>query len=411
MRKDPSSPRRILLRFMPPWRRGALPAVWGRVAKFVVRLAGKRHPGWLAAAFLILLLAVGMAKRGIQWMALQRVVAEGRKIYVELVTPEPTPASFPLVLPGTTQGFYETPIWARVSGYIKRWYHDIGERVQEGELLCEIDAPEVDQTVSNLRAKADIARINYERWKALVRTRAVSQEEYDVQRTGYEAAIAELNRWLEWQKFEKVTAPFSGVITARNIDVGTLVAGQGEFPFGALRQLFRIAEISLLRIYVAVPQAYALAVKEGMAAKVMIPEMPNEIRNGLVVRTAMGLESASRTLLTEVDLPNPDQKLLPGLYVVVSFQVPSRAAFTLPVNTVFERADGRYVVVVDASDRCHLRKVDLGNNDGYKVEILSGIQAGERVVLSPPDRAKEEGAAITVVKTREGRRSEPEKRN
>ncbi|MDD2676024.1 MAG: hypothetical protein PHP75_00935, partial [Methylacidiphilaceae bacterium] len=126
MRKEPASPHRILLRFVPALRPGVLPAYWDRFAKSVVRWAGKRHPGWLAGVLLILLFAAGMVKRGIDWMALQRVVAESRKIYVQLVTPEPTPASLPLALPGTTQGFYETPIWARVSGYVKRWYHDIG---------------------------------------------------------------------------------------------------------------------------------------------------------------------------------------------------------------------------------------------------------------------------------------------
>ena len=404
MRKEPASPRRIFLRFVPRLRPDGLPGLWGRIKKSTGTFARKRHPAWIAGGILALFLALGLVKRAFDWAALQHLIEESRQIYVEIVSPEPTPASIPLALPGTTQGFYETPIWSRVSGYVKSWYRDIGERVKEGDLLCTIDAPEVDQTVVSLRAKAEIARINFERWKALVRTRAVSQEEYDVQRTGYDSALAELNRWIEWQKFEKVTAPFSGVITARNIDVGTLVAGQGEFPFGAMRQLYRMAQISLLRIYVAVPQSYSFALKEGMTAKVMIPEMPNEIRDARLVRTAMGLESASRTLLTEVDLPNPDQKLLPGLYVLVTFEVPSRAPFTLPVNTVFDRADGHYVVVVDASGRCHLRRVDLGNNDGYKVEILSGVQAGERVVLSPPDRAKAEGAVVTIVSGREGAR-------
>ncbi|VVM05167.1 Nickel and cobalt resistance protein CnrB [Methylacidimicrobium cyclopophantes] len=403
VRKEPADRHRIFFRLIPSLRPGDFPGFWERIKRSIVGFAQKRHPGWIIGGMLGLLLAVGLVKRAMNWASLRGMVEESKNIYVQLVNPEAVPAAIPLELPGTTQGFYETPIWGRVSGYVKSWYHDIGERVKEGDLLCEIDAPEVDHTVSNLRAKADIARINYERWKALVRTRAVSQEEYDVQRTGYEAALAELNRWIEWQKFEKVTAPFSGVITARNIDVGTLIAGQGEFPFGAMRQLFRMAEISLLRIYVAVPQAYAFAIREGMLAKVAIPEMPKEIRNALVVRTAMGLEPASRTLLTEVDLPNPDQKLLPGLYVLVTFAVPSRAPFVLPVNTVFDRGDGHYVLVVDAGDRCHLRKVDLGNNDGYKVEILSGIQAGERVILSPPDRAKVEGATVTVVSTQEDR--------
>lgn len=409
MRKERPSHQRILLRFVRALRPGVL-AIWKGFRESVAGIARKRHPGWIAGAALLILLAFGLAKRAIDWAGLQRIVADSKKIYVQLVVPEPTPASLPLALPGTTQGFYETPIWARVSGYVKSWYHDIGERVKEGDLLCEIDAPEVDHTVGNLRAKADIARINYERWKALVRTRAVSQEEYDVRRTGYDAALAELNRWIEWQKFEKVTAPFSGVITARNIDIGTLVAGQGEFPFGAMRQIYRMAQISLLRIYVAVPQSYSFAIQVGMTAKVTIPEMPNEVRDALVVRTAMGLESASRTLLTEVDLPNPDQKLLPGLYVLVTFQVPSRAPFTLPVNTIFDRADGHYVVVVDASDQCHLRKVHLGNNDGYKVEILSGIEAGERVILSPPDRAKVEGTAVQVVSTDGSRSRRPEEK-
>ncbi|CAI9085031.1 efflux RND transporter periplasmic adaptor subunit [Candidatus Methylacidiphilum fumarolicum] len=363
----------------------------------VLRASKKKNLRFILGGVLLLLLLLSFVQRILNWIELQSALHESQLIYVHVVQPEKTNPFISLTLPGTTQGFYETPIWARVNGYIKKWYVDIGDRVKTGQLLCEIDAPEVDKEVEHARAKAEIARISYERWKNLVKSRAVSAQEYDVQRTGYEAALAELDKLLQWQSFEKVTAPFDGVITARNIDIGTLVAGQNEAVQGAHKQLYRIAQIDVLRIYIAVPQTYSFSIKEGMTAEVIVPEQAGTIYPGKVVRTSFGLETASRTLLTEVDVENPEMKLLPGLYVIVSIKVPSVAPWTIPVNTLFIKEGQHYVTVIDKNNICHLKKVEVGNNDGYKAEILKGIDPEDRIVLNPPDEAKIEGTKVVVV--------------
>ncbi|TFE71256.1 efflux RND transporter periplasmic adaptor subunit [Methylacidiphilum caldifontis] len=363
----------------------------------VLKTLKEKNPLFILGILFFLLLILSLFQRILNWFELQATLKESQNVYVKVIHPEKTKEFTSLALPGTTQGFYETPIWARVNGYIKKWYVDIGDKVKAGQLLCEIDAPEVDKEVEHARAKVEIARISYERWKNLASTRAVSAQEYDVQRTGYEAAVAELDKLLQWQSFEKVTAPFDGVITARNIDIGTLVAGQNEAVQGAHKQLYRIAQIDILRIYIAVPQTYSFSINEGMAAEVIVPEQPGKIYSGKVVRTSYGLESASRTLLTEVDVENSDMKLLPGLYVIVSIKVPSIAPWTIPVNTLFFKEAKPYVSTVDQNNICHLKEVEVGNNDGYKVEILKGVTPQDRVVLNPPDEAKVEGSKVIVV--------------
>ncbi|WP_052250459.1 efflux RND transporter periplasmic adaptor subunit [Methylacidiphilum kamchatkense] len=366
----------------------------------VLRASKKKNPLFILGGVLFLLLILSLIQRILNWFELQSALHESQLIYVQVVQPEKTKPFISLTLPGTTQGFYETPIWARVNGYIKKWYVDIGDKVKTGQLLCEIDAPEVDKEVEHARAKAEIARISYERWKNLAKSRAVSAQEYDEQRTGYEAALAELDKLLQWQSFEKVTAPFDGVITARNIDIGTLVAGQNEAVQGAHKQLYRIAQIDVLRIYIAVPQTYSFSINEGMTAEVIVPEQAGKIYLGKVVRTSYGLETASRTLLTEVDVENPEMKLLPGLYVIVSIKVPSVAPWTIPVNSLFIKDGQHYVTVIDENNICRLKKVEVGNNDGYKAEILKGVDPKDRIVLNPPDEAKIEGTKVVVVRSK-----------
>jgi len=368
--------------------------------KSVKILKTKKKPLFILGGLFFLFLIISLVQRILNWFEIQSALHESELIYVQVIQPEKTEPFISLTLPGTTQGFYETPIWARVNGYIKKWYVDIGDRVKTGQLLCEIDAPEVDREVEHARAKAEIARISYERWKNLASTRAVSAQEYDVQRTGYEAALAELDKLLQWQSFEKVTAPFDGVITARNIDIGTLVAGQNEAVQGAQKQLYRIAQIDVLRIYIAVPQTYSFFITVGMAAEVIVPEQAGKIYSGKVVRTSYGLETASRTLLAEVDVENPDMKLLPGLYVIVSIKVPSVAPWTIPVNSLFIKDGQPYVSIVDEFNVCHLKKVEVGNNDGYKAEILKGVGSNDRIVLNPPDEAKVEGTKVVVVSSK-----------
>jgi RND family efflux transporter MFP subunit len=363
-----------------------------------------KHPGWTVAAVCLCLLFLGALRKAWEWKELLWVRAQSQKVYVQVVQPSPTPSYTDLDLPGTTQGYHETPIWARVSGYVKKWYVDIGAPVKQGDLLCEIEAPEVDQQVENSRSKVELAKVSLDRYQALLQAHAVSQQDVDYWRTKYEAALADLNRWLSWQAFEKVRAPFDGVITARNIDIGTLVAGQNEGRGGAAHQLYRIARVDILRIYVAVPQAYALSVHPGLDAKVIIPERPDQPIAGKVVRTSEGLEPASRTLLAEVDIENPKGEILPGLYVNVRFHLPTRGRFTVPVNTLLQEADGEYVVVVDQSNRTRLRRVETGYDDGHKVEILSGLTGNEKLVLNPSDASRVEGTLVTMVSSGQGER-------
>lgn len=357
----------------------------------------KRHPAWGVGAICIVLLSIGLLRKAWEWRALLWTREEGLKVYVQVVHPAPTPPYTDLELPGTTQGYHETPIWARVSGYIKKWYVDIGAHVKEGDLLCEIEAPEVDQQVENSRAKVELAKVSLDRYQALLQAHAVSQQDVDYWRTNYQAALADLNRWLGWQAFEKVRAPFGGVITARNIDIGTLVAGQNEGRQGATHQLYRLAKVDVLRIYVAVPQAYALSVRSGLDAKVIIPERPDQPIGGKVIRTSEGLDPASRTLLVEVDINNPKEEILPGLYVNVRFHLPTAGRFTIPVNTLVQQPDGQYVVTVDEKSRTKLQRVETGYDDGHKVEVLEGLKGNERLVLNPSDATKVSGTLVTII--------------
>jgi RND family efflux transporter MFP subunit len=377
---------------IPQWTRWAKAPI-GRLLSFF----RNRHPAWTVGALCLLLLSLGLLRKAWEWKELLWVRAEASKVYVQVVRPIPTPPYTDLDLPGTTQGYHETPIWARVSGYIKKWYADIGTHVKEGDLLCEIEAPEVDQQVENSRAKVDLAKVSLDRYQALLQAHAVSQQDVDYWRTNYQAAVADLNRWLGWQAFEKVRAPFDGVITARNIDIGTLVAGQNEGRQGATHQLYRIAKVDVLRVYVAVPQAYALSVRAGLDCKVIIPERPDQPIQGKVVRTSEGLEPASRTLLTEVDIQNPKGTILPGLYVNVRFHLPTAGRYTVPVNTLLQRPEGQYVVVVDETNRTRLKRVETGYDDGHKVEILGGLTGNDRIVLNPSDATRIEGTLVTIV--------------
>jgi len=321
-----------------------------------------------------------------------------------------------LLLPGSLLAYEESPIYARTSGYLVRWYKDIGSRVSEGELLATIDTPEVDQELNQSRAARqqilaalDLARISAERWENLRKTDSVSAQEADQQTSGYKqaqanlaAADANVRRLEQLEGFKKVYAPFSGVITKRNVDPGALItagtgAGTGTTATGTTGpELFDIARIDPLRVYTSVPQAYAPYIRVGEETYVTLQEFPGQKFKARVARTADAIDLNTRTLLTEVDVPNKDGRLLPGSFGEVHFAVGSNVdKVTVPVNALLFRAQGPQVAVVGPDNKIQLRQINIGKDYGTTLEIVAGVSTGDQVVINPPD-SLEGGQQVNV---------------
>ncbi|HKN70463.1 MAG TPA: efflux RND transporter periplasmic adaptor subunit [Terriglobales bacterium] len=332
---------------------------------------------------------------------------------VAVVQPQAEPGNDELVLPGNLQAFIESPIFARTNGYLLRWYKDMGSKVEKGELLAAIDTPEVDQELSQARASREqikaalgLAKISTDRWANLLKSDSVSQQEADQQASGYQQALANLaaadanvRRLEELESFKNVYAPFSGVLTRRNVDPGALINSGAQ---AAGRELFDIARVDPLRVYVSVPQAYAPNIKAGMKANVTLQEFPGQKFLGTVVRTAEAIDLATRTLNTEVDVPNKDGKLLPGSFGKVHFATgTSVPRITIPVNAMLFRAEGPQVAVVDKDGKVHLRPISIGRDFGATLEILGGLDVSDQIVINPSD-SLEEGQKVHVAKPSAG---------
>jgi membrane fusion protein, multidrug efflux system len=298
-----------------------------------------------------------------------------------------------LVLPGSTQGIQEAAIYARTNGYVKEWKVDIGQTVQQGQLLAEIETPEVDQQLAQMKANYEIAKVTAERWADLVAKKVVSNQEYDQNEKAYEAAKANYEQLQRLQGFQKIVAPFAGVITARNIDNGDLVsAGTSGQP----APLFRIAQTDVLRIYVDVPQTQSRLITLGQSAAVSLREIPSRTFNAKVVRTARAIDPASRTLRTELQVQNADGELFPGMYAEVKFTLPQDPhTLIVPGNAVMIRSDGPNVLVVDLKNTIRSRAVKLGRDLGETVEVASGLDPGESLVANPTD-ALRDGTEVKV---------------
>src|SRR5579871_6884527 len=312
-----------------------------------------------------------------------------------------------LILPGSLLAYEESPIYARTSGYLVRWYKDIGSRVHEGELLATIDTPEIDQELNQARAgreqivaQLELAKISAERWENLRKSDSVSAQEADQQTSGYKqaqanlaAADANVRRLEQLEGFKKVYAPFSGVLTKRNVDPGALInAGAGA----AGRELFDIARVDPLRVYTSVPQAYAPYIRVGELTTVTLQEFPGQKFSAKVARTAESIDPNTRTLLTEVDVPNKDGRLLPGSFGEVHFAVGSNVGKdTVPVNAMLFRAQGAQLAVVGADHKVHLRPISIGKDYGATLEILGGVTQQDQIVINPPD-SLEEGQEVNV---------------
>jgi RND family efflux transporter MFP subunit len=304
-----------------------------------------------------------------------------------------------LVLPGTLQAYIESPIYARTNGYLLQWYHDIGSHVRAGELLANIDTPEVDQELMQARATRqqvvaamDLAKINADRYQGLLKTDSVSQEEADTQNSGYvqaqanlAAADANMKRLEELEGFKHVYAPFAGVITKRNVDPGALI-NAGSTGTSGPREMFDIARTDPLRVFVSVPQAYSPAIHQGVEAVITLQEFPGEKFRAAVARTAEAIDPTTRTLMTEVDVPNKDGRLLPGSFGEVHFKPNIDVnKVTIPVNAMLFRRQGAQVAVVDGNGKVQLRHITIGRDYGATLEIVGGVDVKDWIIVNPSD--------------------------
>lgn len=362
----------------------------------------------LAALVVVLLLAAGGARtlwlRHANARVLEAGTAERAVTYVKLGQPRSGAGSAVMLLPGTLQGAAQSPVAARASGYLKRWTKDIGSRVKRGELLAEIDTPETDQQLAQAVAARDqaaaslaLAKSTVQRWEGLRAKDVVSQQDLD-ERRGAEAqaeanlAAAEANvqRLQQLEGFKRLSAPFDGVLTRRNVEVGDLVDA------GAGRPLFVMTQTDPLRVFVNVPQSAAQRVKPGQAVTVTQAELPGQRFEGRIARTAGAIDPATRTLQVEVALPNPEGLLLPGAYVQVALPLGSGGASTVPSNALLFRAEGVRVALVDGQGRVTLKPVRLGRNLGESIEVSEGLSADDRFVLNPSDSIAD-GDVVAVV--------------
>ena len=301
-----------------------------------------------------------------------------------------------LILPGNTQAFSETPIFARTSGYLKRWFFDIGAHVKRGDLLAEIETPEIDKQLQQARADLETAQANHHlaettaaRWQFLLQTDSVSRQETDekvadlsARKATVDSNASNVRRIEDLQSFQKVYAPFDGVLTSRKTDVGALIDA-GANSSG--KELFHLAAIDTLRVFVAIPEVYSRAAVTGAVASLTLDEFPGRTFQGTLARTSNSIDQASHTLLTEVDVQNPNGELLPGAYVSVHFKLPQTVrSVVVPSNTLLFRSEGLRVALV-RDGRVQLTPVKIGRDYGSTVEVISGLQASDAVVLDPAD--------------------------
>jgi len=361
---------------------------------------------WIALIVALILAAWGVISRVHARSTLAKETGNEAIPQVTTLKPARSPASEDLVLPGSVQAFIEAPIYARTSGYLKTWYTDIGSPVKKGQLLAEIDSPEVDQQYSQAQADLGTAHANTqlavstnERWKGLLATHSVSQQDADTKASDAAAkqaaeasAAANVARLRDLESFKRVIAPFDGVVTQRNTDIGALIAA-GQNAGAAL---FRVADTSKLRIYVLVPEPYAAATVPGMTTDLYFTEHPGQKFPASLVRTANALDPAVRTLQVELQVDNANGVLFPGAYAEVHFKVPgSNQSLSVPANTLLFRAAGLQVATVDGSDHVHLKTIVPGRDFGKSIEVVSGLAAEDNVVVNPPDSLID-GAVVRI---------------
>jgi RND family efflux transporter MFP subunit len=379
------------------------------------------HLFLLLVGVVIVLVIAGaftLLQRRSQYQALANETEKLAVPIVSVIHPIAESGQEDLVLPSTLQAYVESPIYARTTGYVKKWYHDIGSRVQQGELLADIDTPEVDQQLSQARAdlgtsqaNSNLSKITATRYEELIKTDGVSKQEVDnavgdyaAKKATVQSSEANVRRLEELESFKHIYAPFSGVITRRNIDIGNLInAGNG----GSAQELFFLAQTDPIRAYVSVPEVYASAIRPGLGAFLELTQFPSQKFQGKVARTADAIDLASRTLNTEVDVPNRSAQLLPGGYAQVHLLVKvTGARLQVPVNALLFRSEGLRAVVVDADHKTHLRPLTIGRDYGTTLEVLQGLDADDWIVLNPAD-SLDEGIQVNVKQVAQPPQGEP----
>jgi membrane fusion protein (multidrug efflux system) len=353
-----------------------------------------RRIGSVVVALILLGFFIGFIPRWHQRSAVRAETLELATPTVRVVSPTPSESTGGLLLPAEVKPLVEAPIFARANGYLKRWLVDIGAHVDAGQLIAEIDIPDLDQQLEQARAQLSesdaalaLAKTTADRWADLLKTSSVSEQEnaekqadFKLKTATVEADRANVHRLEQLVSFARITAPFAGTITARNTDVGDLIVA------GSSKELFRLAQTETLRVYVRVPQTASHGIGPGQPADVLIPELPGHVFPAKVVTTSGAMATDSRTLLTELQVDNSKNEILPGSYAQVRFldTAPS-ATLTLPSNTLLFRAQGLQVGVVGSGGKVELRSVQIGRDFGQKVEVLSGVSASDQVIVNPSD--------------------------
>jgi RND family efflux transporter MFP subunit len=361
---------------------------------------------WIVLVIALILAVWGIASRLIARSHLETRTADEAQTTVVTVKPDLSGVDSELILPGSVLPFMEASIYARTNGYLKTWYKDIGARVKKGQLLADIETPEVDRQLGQARADletaratANLAKITNDRWKSLAAKQAVSRQDADekagdaaAKSAAQDSAQQNVARLVDLESFKRVLAPFNGVVTARNTDVGALInAGQATGT-----ELFRVADIHKLRIYAQVPQAYAAATVTGLNAELHFAERPGESFPAETMRTSQALDPTARTLQVELQLDNSDGKFFPGAYTEVHFKLPNaHKTLRVPSNTILFRADGLQVATVDPSHKIKMKNIVQGRDFGKTIEVLDGIAPDDEIVVNPSDSI-EDGIPVRI---------------
>jgi RND family efflux transporter MFP subunit len=362
-----------------------------------------QHPyrRWLvlivAVVVVAALLVSGIVSRVRAQKTLKAETAQVAVTAVSVVSPKQTAPAEEIILPGNVQPFINSPVYARTNGYLKKWYFDIGAHVKKGQLLALIETPEVDQQLQQARSNLSTAQANLElatitknRYQGLLKTHAVAQQDadnavgtYNANKAIVQSDQAAVDQYAALVSFEKVYAPFDGVITARNTDIGDLI--NSGSTSAVKTDLFHIAQPGTLRVYVNVPEEYSRGIKVGMTADLALAEFPGRTFQGNLVRTADAINVTTRTLLVEIDVPNPTNTLLTGSYAEVHLKVPNQSStFIIPVNTLIFRSEGLRVGVVK-DGKTTLTSVTPGHDFGNQIEIVSGLKPDDQIIINPPD--------------------------
>jgi RND family efflux transporter MFP subunit len=368
---------------------------------------------WIVVLVILAIVIVGIVFRLLERAGaehhLRETTTAAATPTVSVIHPGTATGGSEIALPGNTQAFDDTPIYARTSGYLKKWFVDIGQHVVKGQLMATIETPELDEQLQVAQAdlqsaKADLnlANTTSDRYQKLLKQDSVSQQETDVAVSGaaakkaaVEAAEANVRRLQQLQSFENVYAPYSGIVTARNTDIGDLIDAGSPNSSSSAKELFRIASVNTLRVFVAVPEVYVPDIRNGDTATLTLDEYPGQTFTGVITRNSSAIDPASRTLNVEVDVPNPDGKLLPGAYVFVHFSIPQQQQLlAVPSNALIFRGQGLQVALA-RNGHVHLQNVTIGKDDGKTVEISIGLTRSDDVILNPSDSIAE-GQAIQI---------------